>query len=240
MTILDQLDKESFANDFLTAYLSGGFTTMTKREIDLLVLRLLIEHSDGWSFENPPTAFEIAQKLRAKRGKVRSMMDELSYRQLTDETEALRRLRIIIENRIREENDNLFESDKVRIQIEDGYLREFAKDLVQKDYGIVDSSFNSSIIVLSGDKFLALAFEVMPEGARAKIEDELLRHRDELAGVERQKLFRMFIEQAVKGAGSEIGKKAVQLGVTALSGGMANIPSLVREILKLGRDHNDS
>ena len=228
MSIWDTLDHEAFAKAFLAAYLENGFTTMTKREIDLLVLRLLVSHSEGVSWENPPSAFDLSQELRVKRSRVRSMMDELSFRLMADGAQARKRLKKIIEDRIREEGDNLFEAGRVRLQIEDGFLREFAKELVQKDYGIVDSSFNTSIIVLSGDKFLALVFEVMPEAPRAKIEQELNRHRDELHATSEKRLFRLFIEQAVKGAGTEGGKQAVRLGVTALSGGTSELPSLVQ------------
>ncbi len=228
MSIKDDLNHEAFAQAFLEAYLENGFTAMTKREIDLLVLRLLVTHSEGFSWEDPPSAFELAQQLRAKRSRIRSMMDELSFRHLADEAKAQKRLKKIIEDRIREEGDALFEDSRVRLQIEDGFLREYAKDLVQKDYGIVDSSFNTSIIVLSGDKFLALVFEVMPETPREKIEEELKRHQAQLHATSDKGLFRLFIEHAVKGAGAEGGKQAVRLGVAALTGGTSELPGLVQ------------
>lgn len=240
MKILEGLDKEKFTEEFLKAYLQDGFTAMTKREIDLLILRLLVDHKDGWSWENPPNAFEMAQALKAKRTRLRSMMDELSFRMFTDDDEARKRLRKIIEDRIREEGDDIFEDSRVRIQIEDGFLREYAKDLVQKDYGIVDSSFNSSIIVLSGDKFLALVFEVISDAARDRIAQELEEHRQSLHARENQNLFRMFIEQAVKGAGGEAGKQAVQLGITALTGGGDRLPGLVKWFIeKMKKDEGD-
>ena len=241
MTISDDLQLEKFAREFLDDYLEHGFTAMGKREIDLLVLRLIVELSEGWSWEDPPTAFELSQKLRAKRSRIRSMMDELSFRHLADEDRARKRLRKVIEDRIREEGDQVFEESRVRLQIEDGFLREFAKDLVQKDYGIVDSSFNSSIIVLSGDKFLALVFEVLPDGAREKVEEELTQHKEELAATEQKGLFRMFIEQAVKGAGAEGGKQAVRFGVAALTGGTSELGGFVDWFMKKmrGEDAGD-
>lgn len=240
MKILDGLDKEKFTEEFLKAYLQDGFTAMTKREIDLLILRLLVDHKDGWSWENPPNAFEMAQALKAKRTRLRSMMDELSFRMFADDDQARKRLRKIIEDRIREEGDDIFEDSRVRIQIEDGFLREYAKDLVQKDYGIVDSSFNSSIIILSGDKFLALVFEVISDDARGRIAQELEEHRKSLHARDNQNLFRMFIEQAVKGAGGEAGKQAVKLGITALTGGGDRLPGLVKWFIdKMKKDEGD-
>lgn len=227
MTDFSDLDHEKFAKEFLNAYLEHGFTTMTKREIDLLVLRLLVQNREKWDWDNPPSAFELSQSLRAKRSRLRSMMDELSFRHLADEDRARDRLRKIIEDRVREEGEELFENTRVRLQIEDGFLREFAKDMVQRDYGIVDSSFNSSILVLSGDKFLALVFEVMPTSAREKIQEELEKHKTDLHATEKANLFRLFIEHAVKGGGSEVGKQSVRFGVAALTGGTSELPGFV-------------
>jgi hypothetical protein len=94
MKILEGLDKAAFTDAFLTAYLQDGFAAMSKREIDLLVLRLVVDHKECWSWESPPNAFEMAKALRAKRTRLRSMMDELSFRMLADEENAKRRLRV--------------------------------------------------------------------------------------------------------------------------------------------------
>jgi hypothetical protein len=241
MKLTEEIDLEAFAKAFLETYLENGYTTMPKREIDLLVLRLLIEHRESWSWEEPPSAFALSQELRATRSKMRSMMDEISFRHLANEDTARKRLRKIITDRVREEGEELFENNKVRIQIEDGFLREFAKDLVQKDFGIVDSSFNSSILVLSGDKFLAIAFEVMPESAREKIETELNEHKEALHAQDNQNLVRLFFEHAVKGAGNEVGKQAINLGVTALTGGTDKLPGIVKWFIdKMKSDDSDS
>ncbi|WP_143004484.1 hypothetical protein [Meinhardsimonia xiamenensis] len=102
---------------------------------------------------------------------------------------------------------------------------------------IVDSSFNNSILVLSGDKFLALVFEVMPDASRAEIEEELKRHKSALGASDEKSLFRLFIEQAVRGAGGEVGKKAVRFGVVALTGGTSELPGLVKWFMdKIGPD----
>lgn len=227
MNILTGLNKEKFSEEFLNAFLENGFTSMTKREIDLLVLRLLVEHRNDWSWEEPPTAFEMSQLLRVKRSRVRSMMDELSFRLLSNEEEAKRRLRKILEDRVKQEGDQLFESSSVRLQIEDGFLREFAKSLVQADFGIVDTSFDRSIMTLSGHKFLALVAAVLDEETRAKVEEELGKHEKDLKKAGKQSLWRMFLEGFVQHAGAEAGKKAIKIGAAALTGGLSEISDII-------------
>jgi len=232
MKILEKLDKEKFTEQFLKAYLQDGFTAMTKREIDLLILRLLVDHKEGWSWEDPPNAFEMAKALKAKRTRLRSMMDELSFRNQTDDEGAKAKLRRIILDRVGPDSDATFDGGTVRLQIEDGYLREFAKSLVQEDLGIVDTSFDRSIMTLSASKFLGLVGTLISEDTRNHMEAELAKHRDQLPKNEKQGIWRIFLESLVKSAGTELGKKAVKLGAAALTGGLSEISDIVDSIFK--------
>lgn len=227
MTTPDNLDRESFANAFLEAYLRDGFANMPKREIDLLVLRLLLEHTDDWSLDEPPNAFTLCQTLRAKRGRLRSMLDELSFRAAGDEERSKQRLRQLL---MAAEKD--YDQNKVRVQIEDGYLRDYAKNLIQSDYGIVDTSFDRSIVSLSGSRFLMLVTELMTEEEKAVLERELEGHRAEIgAGGQREGLIRAFLRSCVEGAGKEVGSQAIRLGVAALTGGLSEISGVIDALL---------
>jgi hypothetical protein len=227
MSFPHEIDSDAFCREFLDAYLNDGFTSMPKREIDLLVLRLLLRHTNGWSEDEPPSAFLLAQSLRAKRSRIRSMLDELSFRNAADEKAANDRLHVILEN-----GEKDIDNSKVRIQIEDGYLREYAKSIVQADFGIVDTSFDRSIISLSGDKFLALTAEVMGDKERATFEKELKKHKKALKGADQEGLLKTFLREFVKGSGQEAGKQAIKLGMAALTGGITEIPGLIAPFFK--------
>ncbi|WP_374765253.1 hypothetical protein [Yunchengibacter salinarum] len=222
MSFLRNLDHNAFAQEFLEAYLADGFTSLPKREIDLLVLRLLLAHVSDWSGDAPPPAFALAQALRAKRGRIRSMLDELSFRNAGDQESVNRRLHEILDK-----GEKDIEHNKVRVQIEDGYLREYAKSIVQADFGIVDSSFDRSIISLSGDKFLALVTEVMGDRERKAFEKVLKKHERDLKSGDKEGLLKTFLREFVKSAGNEAGKKAIKLGAAALTGGISEIPDLI-------------
>lgn len=230
MKILEDLDRNKFAQDFLEAYLEDGFTAMTKREIDFLVLQLLVKHKKSWDWKNPPNAFELAKALKAKRTRLRSMMDELSFRAQIDDETAKERIRQIILERVGPKSDAIFDGGSVRLQIEDGYLREFAKSLVYEDLGIVDTSFDRSIMTLSASKFLGLVGALVNEKTRGHIEAELGKYRDQLPKNEKQGIWRIFLESFVKSAGTEMGKKAVELGAMALTGGLSEISTIIDSI----------
>jgi hypothetical protein len=227
MTKLANLDRDSFATGFLEAYLQNGFANMPKREIDLLVLRLLLEHTADWSIDEPPNAFVLAQTLRAKRGRLRSMLDELSFRAAGDEEKSKQRLRQLL---IDAEKD--YDRNKVRVQIEDGYLRDFAKNLIQSDYGIVDTSFDRTIVSLSGSRYLMLVTELMTEQEKTELEGELEEHRAQLGSDAQQEgLIRTFLRKCVEGAGKEVGGQAIRLGAAALTGGLSEVSGVFRAIL---------
>ena len=224
MNLLDDLNKEAFARDFLESYLADGFTSLSKREIDLLVLRLLLCHVNGWT-ENQP-AFALAQVLKAKRGRVRSMLDELSFRNADNNDSTRERICLILD---KSEKD--FDKNKVKFQIEDGYLREYTKNIIQSDFGITDTSFDRSIISLSGDKFLTLVTKVMGQEARKVFEEEL----EKAIGTPGEEgLFKTFFRAAAKSSGEEFGKRAIRLGSAVVTGGVSEIPDLIKAILKTG------
>lgn len=234
-TFIDNLNAESFSKEFLEGYLQNGFTTLGKREIDLLVLQLLLKHVDSWN-SNSPDAFSLAQQLRAKRGKIRSMLDELSFREAGDDENTRNKIKEIL---INAEKD--IEKNKVKFQIDDAYLREYAKQLIRSDYGIVDTSFDRTVITVSGDKFLALALELAGDEERAKIEEEF-KNTQEAPKNPQQPLTRILFEEFVKSAGKEAGSKAIKLGAAALTGGLSEIPELINSIMSLCRptEENDS
>lgn len=226
-----EFDHRTFLNDFLNRYLEHGFTSLSKKETDLLILQLLLRYHPEWSEDNPPNAFELAKALRVKRGKIRSMLDELSFRNSGNEDLILRKLRELLKNAEIE-----FDNNKVRMQIEDAYIREYAKDIVHKDYGMTDTSFNRSIITLSGDKFLALVSEVVSDDKLEEFKNKL---ETNLPSTERSSLVRVFLENFVSSAGKEAGKKAIKLGTILLDGGLSELSEVIESIKRLGSKDND-
>ena len=222
MNVLDSLKHDSFSRQFLEAYLDVGFANLPKREIDLLVLRLLLAHVESWSEASPPSAFYLARTLRVKRSRIRAMLDELSFRNSDDEESSNRRLRYVLSN-----GDKDLANNKVKIQIEDGYLREYAKSIIQADFGIVDTSFDRSVIRLSGEKFLTLVTAVMAGEERKAFLKELDKYNKSLKSKGKEDLLKAFLQEFVKSAGKQAGEKTINLGAAVLTGGLSEIGTLI-------------
>ena len=217
----DDVDLEKFAGEFLEEYLKEGFTSLPKKEIDLLVLTLLLKLKRSWK-EKRPAAFELAKQLGVKRGRILSMLDDLSYRQ-ADEDKALEELaRILKQSEIVGASAN-----QVKFQIEDGSVRECAKQIIRDGYGVVDTSFDRTVITLSPDKFLFLASKFADEETRELLLDKLEEQKDKFGNPEKESLVQEFARSFVVGAGNEMGRKTVKLGFALLSGGLSEVSDLV-------------
>jgi len=224
---------ELFATKFLEAYLALGFGNMPKREIDLLILRLLVECDEDLSWDNPPTAFMLAQQLGVKHGKLRSMMDELSYRRPAEVRDALARA-MLRQTLIAQDVESA--GNFVKIQVEDAYVREYAKSLVKDAGGIVDASFDRSIISLSADRYLVLAAEIAGESERKRLADALKNEisnksdRTLTAEERRQEIRHEFLKAVAGQAGKELTSNMFKLGKLLLTGGTSEIVELAKSV----------
>ena len=227
MEIPSNFEHQQFSASFLEEYLKNGFGTMSKRELDLHVLKLLLENNPEWNSQSPPKSFVLAENLRAKSSKIRGLLDELSFRNANN-TEATR-------NRLGEllvHCERIDGGQRVKLQIEDAYLRGYAKNRVVERLGVVDSSFDRTILTLNAEHFMALAVDVsdsktvttLKKKLKAKLGDEL-KGGDDFWGA--------FLKEFAKSAGKTSGEKLVKLGFSLLTGGLSDISDLVAGVAEV-------
>jgi len=59
---MDNVDCEGFGREFLDVYLSRGMGTLSKREIDILVMHLLSKHAGIASVGNPEKCYLVLRE----------------------------------------------------------------------------------------------------------------------------------------------------------------------------------
>lgn len=225
MTIIESVSADKFRSDFLRAYLRDGFGTLSKRETELLVLRLLLKHSSRFNYEEPPSAFALARELRISRGRARTLLDELAYRDGTDEPLVRRRLRTALLK-----SEKTAREGEVAIQIEDGFLREYAKSIVQSEFGKVDTSFDRSIIKITGDRFLALSVSVLEPDEAKEVERALKRYKTELRSSSGNTMLQKLSSAVAGGASAEVGALAIGFAHTALTSRFDQLSDIAAQI----------
>lgn len=153
--LAEELKDTAFLERFLEVYFRNGFGSLPKREIDLMLLELAIAHAPSWRETLPPT-YELARNLRISPRRLRSMLDQVAYRDESKGDDWCRE-RLIEALRSAEK---IRDGAMVQLQIDDGLVRDYAIAKVRRGFGVVDSSFNSAVIKLSGEKFAALTLEL--------------------------------------------------------------------------------
>lgn len=221
--ILNDLKKSDFTKDFLAVFIRNGFGSLPKKEIELLILQLMHQHSDQFRARKEEI-YALARQLKISPKRLQNLFDELSYRD-ADKTEdwCKDQLKEILKNA-----DVAPSGNAIKFQIDDGLIRDFATAKIRAAYGIVDTSFNTSIIKISGEQFTALALEIIDEGERKVILAKL----KEVAKSNAQKpgAFRKFIDGFAESAGKQAGKKTVDLGFAILTGGASEVSTIIATI----------
>ena len=131
----------AFTNEFLSRYTSVGFGALSKREVDIMLLQLLQDHLPDFKDK---TDFDAAIMLKTTKRKIRGLRVEISFREGHNWDDLRSRLREVLKTAEVLADD----ASMVMVQIDDAVLRGFAEKIVRSEFGVVDSSFNSSILKL--------------------------------------------------------------------------------------------
>jgi hypothetical protein len=209
MTRRSDIDSARFTEIFLDAYLAGGLGSLPKREIDLLVLRALIE---AGTTESPHTAlakadaFLLGREYRVRESRIRTMLDELRYRHPPSEAELKAQLRELLMATPPPDGG------AVKIQIEDGLLRDYARKLVRNTFDIADTSFDRTVVALQPRTFLGLVLEVVGEKERAEFEEKLKTKTPRGVKPPPKDRVGWLLKQIPEGAAGEIGRQLLVAG----------------------------
>lgn len=150
----------AFLHKFLDRYCAAGFGTLSKREIDLLVLGLLIENGGLVDVDN---AQSLSRQLRLPLAKVKALIYELNLRdERKDENWVISELR----QRLRYGKASVSgkeESARIEVGIDNQLLRVEVEALLKRYGHYPDYSFNREILRLTPEAYSALTKAVLPE-----------------------------------------------------------------------------
>ena len=236
--MFDQKDTESaaaFAREFLGKYISVGFGALSKREVDLLLIQLLQKHFKDFRDKSD---FDAALLLRSTKRKIRGLRDEVSFREAKDEEFLQTHLR----NELKRAEVLPGDHGVVKLQLDDAVLRGYAEKIVRTEFGIVDSSFNSAILQLSGEKYLLLCLTVLTSDEQKMAKQVLveLNQGEEGPVGSQRSLYIQFKEAFVWGAGQHAGKLCVSGAMALVTGGASIVLEGVEPIVKASRGMSDA
>jgi hypothetical protein len=146
---IDQLEK--FVQAFLEEYLSDGLGAKSKREIDILVLRLLMKHAGLAEKSNQ----ELSLLLQAPAARIKVLRYE-AYLKYPPDAEYVQREFLYLLTK------SQFDLDKDRIVfvMEDEYLRQAIQERLKAKGMFADSSFNTELVKIDKSALQAVIEEL--------------------------------------------------------------------------------
>lgn len=211
-SIVEELRKTNFLYDLLETLIERGLGTLPARETALTFVDLLLKYNPEWK-NRPPEDYELARLLKTSPRKIRTIRDDLAYRDTSkDDNWCREKLSSLLLNA-----ERIKEGEYVSFEIDDGLLREYAKKQVRDHYGVFDTGINNSVVKISGNSFLILATSLLEDDARNKLIASIPQKDAGKSSVKK------FIENFMQAAGNQAGKKTVDLGFTILTGGLSDV-----------------
>jgi hypothetical protein len=224
----ESLNKTGIASELIEALVERGLGTLPAREVAIVVVEQLLRHHPEWKTTQPPV-YKLARVLRISPRRLQGILDDISYRDPDRTDQTLRRqLRHILGNAEKHRSE-----DRISIQIEDGLLRAFTKQLIKDNYGMVDRGFSDSIIRISAEQFAFLCASILPQD---EAEHVLLTIRGAFSHGPLdapESLAKQIVLEFSKKAAGKLGEKLVDLGFCFVTGGVSELPQLLNQIRQL-------
>ncbi len=130
-------DTKGFVREFLDEYLSDGLGSKNRREIDILIMNLLMKYGDLAVKSNQ----ELSILLQATESKIKGLRYEARLKYPPDEDYVKREFLYIL---YKSQSD--FTSGKIMFAIEDVYLRHAIQGRLKARGMFADTSFNTEIV----------------------------------------------------------------------------------------------
>ncbi|MGK5094512.1 hypothetical protein WDW89_21170 [Deltaproteobacteria bacterium TL4] len=204
-------DNQKFAHTFLQEYLKNGLGALSKRDVDILVLRLLID--DG-KYKFPQEIFKACRELKLTETKLRNLYQDaqLKYWQY-DEKLAKEKFIELVASSAMERN-----KEKITFIVRDPFLRQYFEEWVDKANGFTDSSFNKNLVVIHQEILKRILEGFCSENQFKEIQS---RFPKELQKIKTASSFKnaldAFMIEFAKAAGKETGALSIKVIAAGLT-----------------------
>lgn len=220
---------DGFANSFLAGYGRLGFGNLPKKEIDLLVFRLLL---DSGALGEDTDMQQISRKLSLPIAKVKSLYYEMQLRdEKLDGEWVKKQVRKLLQ---RSQLVTSGESGTPRIEVgmESPLLRKEVEAMLKRDGHFPDYSFNRDILRLTPEAYGVLIETVMTDHERIQFQQDL-HHAvaaKKVTPLPDTNLLQLAAREFVVSSAREAGKKIVNFSVDAFKDGL---PILLANVINL-------
>lgn len=162
---------ELFVKEFLAEYLSAGIGARTKREIDILVMNLLMKYGGLGDISNQ----DISILLQATEGRIKALRYEARLKYPPGPDYVKEEFLVVL---TRSQFD--FEKERVVFVIEDDYLRHAIQGRVKSRGMFTDTSFNTELVKIDRNALKTVIGEIYGSEYADNFETGLSEMHDQL------------------------------------------------------------
>lgn len=151
-----------FIEKFLEAYLADGFGALPKKEVDILVMSLLMTYADLAHKSNQ----DLSVLLRATESKIRNLRYEARLKYPPDPEYVKREFLYILSKA-----QYALDTGKIIFSIEDEYIRHAIQGRLKAKGMYADTSFNRELIIVDTTFLVAVLGEIYDEDMAKDFQD---------------------------------------------------------------------
>jgi len=205
-------DKAAFVDELLDNYLSRGFGSLSKSELDTLMMHLLIKHGDGADKAN----HELSLELQITESRLKNLRYQARLKYASDHDDYIKEefFRLL-------ENAQLVADAKdasIIFVVEDSFVKQGIKAKLKSLGHFADHSFNSEVVKIKEGAFIDLLNAYFDDKQKKQIS---------VAAKKAMKLaqdisFNEIMHELFKGMIGKAGEGVASFVASGLSGGLSD------------------
>ncbi|MUK32182.1 hypothetical protein GNP44_19145 [Aliivibrio fischeri] len=216
-------NKDSFVDLFLEHYLDRGFGSLSKSEIDTLVMHLLMEHSDLKFKSN----YELSLDLQITEARIKSIKHKAKLQFLEEPDDYIKaEFFALLHNSKLQAESRQGEPGKILMVIEDSFVKQGVQGKLKALGHFADNSFNSEIVKISQLSFIDLLESFFTPEERQDFINDVNEVMPDSNAIE----FKALLKSFLSGVASKSGEKVVDLGAAFATGGVSELSTLTESI----------
>ncbi len=151
----EDINKEVFFDRFKEEYFRRGIGTMSKKDIDILVLKLILDQI-GEANDQELDVFELSRKLKISITKLRALIKEVQIRYGQIDEEIVKRRLVYLFSKKRW----IIEGKYIQLSIIDPMLRDYLSEMIFNLNSFADYSFNPEILKIEIEVFISILIKL--------------------------------------------------------------------------------
>lgn len=206
---------EKFKNEFLKAYLAGGMASLSKKDIDALVMHLLDQH--GLEDGVPMGALsnqQVSVKLRSPVTRIRALRYEatLKYVEANEKFAKWKFLETLAQSR--------FDADKDKIGffIEDTFTKNWIQGVLKAKGLVFDNSFNSEIVKVDSSGLIAVLESIYDPESVSVLKRRVEEIKTKVSKITFGEAKKEFLKGAANGLGTAVSSMSTKALLLAVVG----------------------